>query len=410
MLIRILTNKVFPHGLAAAERIRCYVNILLEAENQVIITSFNGKSSVKMGLEFLNHDENVKIEAVEPRKYASGLIRTKKAFLKFLQDLNAKKEREDLVLVYGFLPSQQRVIGGYYKHLGIPVVLELNELPFSGERTRWDKLLDLRSFRRRYFIVRALPAFNGVIAISETLKNLALTHYDEDCVLKLPILVMPEKFGHENEPPSGRIKNKPYILHSGSMSEIKDGILAVLEAWSRANRILQESGMDMIYFHTTNLHTNNITKWKIDELLEQYGMRTYFIVTGRLTDEELVFYMEHAILHILNKPNSLQNRYNFPTKLGEYLLSGVPVVCGAESNELVNYVTHEKDIYLVEPNNVEELCKGILDIYRNVEFAKSLTKEAQNLAESAFTVSSNKDRLNKFLLGFITASHDYVKN
>jgi glycosyltransferase involved in cell wall biosynthesis len=403
MLIRILTNKVFPNGLAAAERIRCYVNILLEADNRIIITSFNDKSSVKDGLEFLkNNVEKVKIEMVDPNKYASGFDLMNNAFMKFLHDLNSNQKGEELVLVYGFLPSQQRMIGRHFKSLRIPVLLELNELPFSGERTRWDKLLDLRSFKRRYFIKRALPAFNGVIAISESLKNLALTFHPKDCVLKLPILVMPGKFGHEKKPATQRIKNKPYILHTGSMSEVKDGILAVIEAWCKANKKLRDSGKEVIYFYTTNLKTQKKTKQKIDVLLNKYAMIDYFIVTGRLTDEEVVYYNKHAIVHIINKPNSLQNFYNFPTKLGEYLLSRVPVICAAESNELVNHVVHEKNVYLVKPNDIHGLAEGVLQLSQNKSLANSLADGGMDLAEKAFSIQANRDQLNSFLFTFKT--------
>ena len=61
---------------------------------------------------------------------------------------------------------------------------------------------------------------------------------------------------------------------------------------------------------------------------------------------------------IINKRPNLQNRYCFATKLGEYLLTGKPVII-SDVGEAKNYLKDGESAYIVDSGQPNLIAKKI---------------------------------------------------
>jgi glycosyltransferase involved in cell wall biosynthesis len=384
--ILLITNKSLPLGLAPAERIRCYVNMLVKKSHNIIIYSYHEKSENKIAADFFNNLADLHF-------YKPSTVN----FKSFLIDVINSREKFEIVLVYGFTVNQQVKILNLFKSLNIKVILEFNELPYSGERTRFDRVINLKYLKRVYFRMKSLPKFDGIISISENLKSYAIKYNEKAKQIKLPILFLTAQ-EEVFRPEKAKIDiSHPFILHAGSISHVKDGIVNMVESFCLANIKLQMEGKLPIKLYLTNFVAIKSTRYKIKRLLNKYNQNDNFFITGYLNESELKFYQRHAIFHLVLKPHNLQNRYNFSTKIGECLNSGVPIILGSVENEVNYYIKDRFDAILVNPNDSNVICKAMIELYDNKNLRSFIGKNGKKLAVEQFESRNYISKFDEFL-------------
>ena len=156
----------------------------------------------------------------------------------------------------------------------VKFVRDLCELPYgtskeTNSKVKW----------RNYTLTRQFPKCDGFIAISDSLVDI------------------------------------PYIFHSGTLTEQKDGILGMIEAFGMA---LQKLSMPIMFISTGNKESSPHRE-AINELIEKYHLEKKLVFTGYLSETELKEYLSKASLVIINKYETQQNKYCFSTKLAEYM-------------------------------------------------------------------------------------------
>ena len=86
----------------------------------------------------------------------------------------------------------------------------------------------------------------------------------------------------------------------------------------------------------------------------------------------------------------------FPTKLGEYLASGKPVIV-TNVGEISEYLTDRQNAYIIEPNNIEALYNCFKYIADHYEEAINVGLEGRKLAEGIFNYKSQAIRMYDFI-------------
>ena len=86
----------------------------------------------------------------------------------------------------------------------------------------------------------------------------------------------------------------------------------------------------------------------------------------------------------------------FPTKLGEYLLSGVPVVV-TKAGEIPNYLEDGKNAFLCEVDDLEQIADKLYYVHTHIDEADSVGLAGRQLALSKFNISTYIDSLVNFL-------------
>ncbi|MDD4309602.1 MAG: glycosyltransferase, partial [Candidatus Cloacimonetes bacterium] len=99
----------------------------------------------------------------------------------------------------------------------------------------------------------------------------------------------------------------------------------------------------------------------------------------------------------LARPSSLQASGGFPTKLGEYLSTGVPVVV-TRVGELGHYLKDGETCFFADPDSAEDFAKTVLYAIDNYESAIIVGERGRELAISTFASSAQGKHLEDFLL------------
>lgn len=241
---------------------------------------------------------------------------------------------------------------------GLRVVREINEWPLSVTwKERWFK---------RWFEVNVLPKlFDGAICISDVLVEFWRKHGRKGVpILKLPMTVDVEAI--DNIPPS-QCGNSPYICYAGGMTEEKDGVETLKKAYEFVKRQYPQVELKLLH---------------------------------DLPHDEAVSVMKGAACLALARPDSLQAQAGFPTKLGEYLATGRPVVV-TRTGEIDRFLVNGESAYLAEPGNVDDIARQISSVFADTDKAARIGYAGRNVALMVFDWRVHQKELTEWLRRFI---------
>lgn len=382
MRVYIVTKVSFPNGWAASNRIKCLAKAFMcgGAECKVLI----------FGRNFTSRENSIAKGVYEevPFEYIGGS--TKRAKGNLLGRLQAfYLQIFLLVKLLISLKSGDYICAyinknNYYRRFLLSVahmkkaffISELCELPFgTGVQNEVSKK------GRNYELNKLFPRYDGVIAISDALVNLAKKYCSPRCVIeKVPILVDYEKYDLEDHSTEAEY---PYIFHSGTLYEQKDGILGMIEAFGKATKRLSTP----LHFISTGQKENSPHCDDIERLIEEYQVQDRIHFVGYLSNEELREALSKASLVIINKYPTQQNVYCFSTKLGEYMAAGKPLII-TRVGEAMNWIKENKDAVVVEPQNTEELTNAIVDLCNNPLRRSDIGCNAKQTCQKSFDYSN----------------------
>lgn len=381
MKVYLITMEPFPNGMAGTNRIKCYVKALQRQgiPCEVIICT---RTEV-YGTSPKNTVGKADAEGISYRYIGGTPLRHKNILVRQINDVVDRLHtigyllshlcENDIVLSYcGTHTNYINLIIDVAHKKKAKFVRELCELPY-GTVMETKKTLRCRQFA----LTKQFPKCDGFIAISDALVELAEQYKNPNAlVLKVPILVDLEKYCIPDRSEDTPI---PYIFHSGTLSEQKDGILGMIEAFGIATRKLSFP----IMFISTGKKEKSPNKEDIDRLIIKFHLETSVIFTGYLPENDLRNYLSKASLVVINKYNTQQNKYCFSTKLGEYLAASKPVII-TNIGEAMNWLTDNQNAYIVEPENTSALAERIIEAFSNDQKRHLIAQNGFNTCKSSF--------------------------
>ena len=114
-------------------------------------------------------------------------------------------------------------------------------------------------------------------------------------------------------------------------------------------------------------------------LIEKLGLSDKVVFTGIVPANEMPQLLKNAEVLALDRPNSLQADYGFPTKLGEYLLTGNPVVV-TKVGDIPKYLEDGISALLSEERNEKDFSEKLI-------WALTHSKEAAVIGENGKKVA-----------------------
>lgn len=231
------------------------------------------------------------------------------------------------------------------------VIREINEWPLS---VTWGE-----SKIKQWFEVNVLPKlFDGFICISDVLVDFCRDHGRKGAkIIKIPMTVDVKEV---ESIVGGSDDIGDYVCYAGSLSEKKDGVETLRSACS------------------------------------EFDLR---ILNG-LPRREALRTMSKARCLVLARSDSQQARAGFPTKLGEYLALGRPVVV-TKVGEIPRFLGDGRTAYLVEPGNAESLTNKLREVFADRERAEKIGLAGKEVAKSCFDWRNHKRALCEWMRSFI---------
>ena len=171
--------------------------------------------------------------------------------------------------------------------------------------------------------------------------------------------------------------NRNYITYCGHMGLNKDGVEILIQAFSLINLEFPEMKLKLI----GTASPRELQKQK--ELVQTLKIQDKVIFTGQLLHEEVLEHLKNSRLLVLARPNNKQAQGGFPSKVGEYLSTGLPVVVTAVG-EVPSYLHDGQSAFLAEPGNVKSLADKLQQALKEKELARTIGKYGQQLAQKHF--------------------------
>lgn len=385
MKIAILLSEPYPFGMACTKRIHLYAKGLFRYNNDIEII-------IPMPTENPGKIRNDKVTGEYEGinfKYSYKTTVRSKSFLgrrihDFISLLNA------LFLLIQFNPDILLIAGKPFKYVLLgkvcslltkaKLVREKSEVPFyQYEKISWLKKVRIKA---------EFQLFDGLLVISETLKDFFLNNLS----LKMKVLVVPILINSSNAKLNKHSPAtiEPNLIYTGSLINKKDGILIIIKAFSR---ILKENRN--LRLKLTGEIANSIDKEKILTLIDNLGIKGKIELLGYISEEKLQILTSTATALLLAKPNNRQNRFNMATKIGEYLLTGRPIIIST-IDPVCQYLTNRQDAFIVNPNE-EAIAREVKFIIDNPREAGIIGLNGKKSAIRLFDYKIHTLRIDDFL-------------
>ncbi len=334
----------------------------------------------------------------------SGKLFGKKNFRGFLENVDQfldGLEGDKTVLVYPSINnySDEKELLNLLKGKGIPVFSERNELntgkmlnyPFPKNPLK--KLLFTIYYPFKYIDHyrqdQLVAEYDGNIAISRNMEE-RIQKLNPN-LLRIPILADVKRFSQKNPV---RIDNELIQLgFTGYLTMKKDGIGELIKAIG----ILRDK------YNIGNIRLNlygtgyRDTLAKIRKLIDEKGVTENVVLHGQVPSESIPEILSQQDILLLTRPENLQTRFGFSTKLAEYMASGVPVLITSVSDNTL-YVKDGENGFVSCSHKAADTAERLFEVISRKDYLdKSIGQRARATALQHFDAVNYSDQLIQFL-------------
>lgn len=228
---------------------------------------------------------------------------------------------------------------------------------------------------------------DGLLVITTALKKyFAELGVDESKITIINMTVDSNRFKGLEKQPTER-----YIAYCGTASNNKDGVDELIKSFA----IVHKKHSDI------KLYIIGKTPDKEDaagnlRLIEELGIKDYVVFTGIVQASEMPQLLKNAEIVALDRPDSLQARHGFPTKLGEYLLTENPVVV-TKVGDIPLFIKDGETGLLAEQRNSHEFSEKLIWALEHPDEAAEIGKRGAELAMHEFNYLNETKKIVKAL-------------
>ncbi len=230
--------------------------------------------------------------------------------------------------------------------------------------------------------------YDGNIAISTTMEQYLLKMNKP--VIRIPILSDIDRFQIKKQTHSDDTIN---IGYTGSLTFKKDGL----------GELIKAIGLLINKYNVTNVKLNiygsgfRDTIKKLESLINKLGLSKHIFLHGKVTSEDIPKIQVQQDLLVLVRPQNLQTRFGFSTKLAEYMASGVVVLTTDVSDNLM-FIENAKNGFVADSYLAEKVAGKLFEIISNKSYLdKQITQSAYETALKYFNSKNYNDQLSGFL-------------
>ena len=234
--------------------------------------------------------------------------------------------------------------------------------------------------------------FDGAIVISAHLARYMRARMRRGArLLRIPILLDAEPFGRSAGP--GPVEGA-YVAFCGTLNEVKDGVLTLAKAFAEV--CPEFPGLRLVLIGDSP-KVSQIPR--VRAFVEGLGIAERVVFVGIVARHELPAYLDRAAVLALARPSSLQASAGFPTKLGEYLATGRPVVV-TRTGEIDTYLEDGVNVYFAPPDDASAFADRLRHVLRHPAEAALVGRKGREATLESFDFRANGRRIREFVDGF----------
>jgi glycosyltransferase involved in cell wall biosynthesis len=231
--------------------------------------------------------------------------------------------------------------------------------------------------------------FDGAFVISDHLWGYMTPRMRHGArLLKVPILVDVQQFSSLQlaSPVVGR-----YLAYCGSLLEQKDGVRSLMEAFATISNDFPDLKLVLI---GDSIKESQIPTYRL--YAEHLAISEQVVFTGMVARSDLPAYLANASILVLARPASRQADAGFPTKLGEYLATGKPVLV-TKTGEIASYLVDGLNVFFTPPDDVAAFAERLRYILAHPKESAAVGLRGQEAALQYFDFRANGQRMKTFI-------------
>lgn len=286
----------------------------------------------------------------------------------------------DIVLCYGSADFVSSFVNK--KKIGMRVYHERSESP---------AVLPLPNPKLQSQYLKACTQLDGLFVISKALVSYySIIGVDRDRIHIINMTVDYHRF-------IGLQKNlsvPKYIAYCGTASNNKDGVDQLIMAFS----IVAQTYKDIKLYIVGETPSSEDKAGNL-KLIKELGIEDRVVFTGMISAEQMPQLLVDATILALDRPDSLQAQNGFPTKLGEYLLSGNPVVV-TKVGDIPLFLKDGETALLSEQRNPQEFASKICWALKNPDKAAVIGQNGKEVAMQQFNYLTETRKMVETIFGY----------
>lgn len=373
--ICVVTAQKFPSGLASNNRILSYAKGMVELDYKVDVLALAHSDDRHGTISRVNY-YNL------GQKWPSKIITVLQSMMHLFYVL-LKGKYNFLILV-----SNNALL-----IMLLFIICKLKGIKYIQEKSEFPFVLTYKGFIKRQFAALYIKfiykLFDGMIIMTNPLLDYFKLKTKRNCkLLLMPMTVDVTRF--DDVPITDEFLS--CITYCGYMGGNKDGVKNLIEAFSMIKdkypniKLMllgsaQPNELNDIIDYANNLAPNRV------------------IFKGDVSREKIPYYLKNSKILALARPQSLQSTGGFPTKLGEYLATGKPVLVTAVG-DIPNYINHKQHAFIVKPDHNSLFADELSYIIDNYEDALEIAKVGYHLTLNIFNYKKQAIKLANFLNTF----------
>ena len=399
MKIIFINNFPFPNGQAATNRIISLGNGLSKEQLKVkyIITRPTEKKN-----NIINPNRYGSYKGIEYLYSSNSTTWSNFVLIKIIQALYGyvnmfriiRKEIKSNKNII-FLNGIQNIFLAYFSYIIIKKIYRrkyfyiIDELPSELRiHSLWKKYFMFYFNIEEKFIYRL---FDGIIVMTYNLREYVIGRKVKENLIKvIPMTVEMDRF--QNIEIISQKKN--YLLYIGNLDPDKDNVKLILEAFKEITNKYEDL---YLYFigKPSDQHINYYNS--LIAYANKLGLKKKVIFLGNIKRDYIPEYIMKSTICLLIRVINLRVRYGFPTKLGEYLASGRPVLLNSFGEEN-RYLEDGKSAFIVNDNSLESLINKINFILSNPKKADDVGLFGREICKQVFNSDVQAKNLKTFIM------------
>jgi glycosyltransferase involved in cell wall biosynthesis len=366
----------FPIGNVSTLRINSYCKALVDKGYYVKVYILAPTTEAKINKERLGVDDGIEYEYLTKitwqKENTSFFIKINYYLFGILKMCRyIFKDKIDILMTY-----HSEIVFNCF----MAVFSKIKNIPFVLDKTEYPK--------KKYSILEKLKLkfFDGIITISKELEVYYKTH--NKSIFLLPMSINPKRYQGLHE--TKITDNITVVFGVHNRDCIEDSILGFIKFLKDTGNISSKLILVGDYKRLFEMHDLE----SLNKTIKDSGFEHRIVFKGLVPIDEIPYILKSSRV-LLSTPLFFISG-GFPTKLGEYLLSGVPVVA-TRVGELEDYLCDKKDIIFVEPNNIDSIAKNLDWVFKNEHESKKIGLSGAEKANRVFNAGTYVDDLVLFL-------------
>ena len=392
MNLVFVSSKKYPEGDAATNRQMAYAKGLVEAGHNVqfILLLKQDKFDSEFihdGVQYIcvypkDQDNKFLTKIKKPLNSIKSRINGRRTILKIHDDTRI----DAIILLSTFLKDLIPFVG-IAKNNGIKLLHERTEYPFVFYGNSLKERTNLYIYSS--FV---LPKLDGLYVINQALKG----YFNNLLKNKVPVeiinmVVDPDRFKGELVNPS---EKNQYLAYCGTLNSDKDGVDILVEAFCQA---LKKGKLSTdIKLMLIGDYIDEAFRTTLNNLIEKKKCKDNILFTGKVERLKMPGLLKNAAALALARPDNKQAEGGFPTKLGEYLATGKPVII-SEVGEIGYFLKDGENAFIARPGDVESFSEKIHEVFENYSKALEIGIKGRLLVLNEFSYLEQAKKLAGFI-------------